>query len=433
MTRYRETYWLFALMVNEMAGFFTSKSKNKLSLILAVTVLGLLVLGCTGGPAYQGWSGFAGQDGTLYFGSMDGRVFAIDTSARSQNLTFPSEGEWVFTIPAPTAPGGMCGPLGCAPSARPATIYGTPAVAGNLVYVATYASDGGRVFAIDPSARSQKEIFPARYKEGKESEFKGEWSYPSGDNKPIGAVVGGPIVDEDTLYMGSSDGKLYVLDAVKGDERWTPFDTGGKIKIWTSPAVEDGVVYVSNYERKLFAVSSADGTPVWPKTMELPASIASSPVVSDNTIFFGTFDNYLYAVNSADGTEKWKFKGGNWFWSTPVVKDGVVYTGCLDHKVYALDASTGEKLWQFTADGPIVSNPVLVDNLLVTVSKSGEMYVLESDSGDLVRTVDIGYSVMAPLYAEENMVYVHARNRCVYGIDVQSGEKVWEFCYSDIK
>jgi outer membrane protein assembly factor BamB len=80
-----------------------------------------------------------------------------------------------------------------------------------------------------------------------------------------------------------------------------------------------------------------------------------------------------------------------------------------------------------------VSNPVLVDNLLVTVSKSGEMYVLESDSGDLVRTVDIGYPVMAPLYAEENMVYVHARNRCVYGVDVQSGEKVWEFCYSDIK
>jgi outer membrane protein assembly factor BamB len=415
-------------MVNEMAGFFKIKT-NKLSLILAVTILGLLVLGCTGGPAYQGWSGFAGQDGTLYFGSMDGRVLAISTSARSQNLTFPSEGEWVFTIPAPTAPGGMCGPLGCAPAARPATIYGTPAVAGNLVYVATYASDGGRVFVIDPSARSQKLPFPILYKD-REGELKGEWSYPS-DGKPIGAVVGSLIVVKDTLYVGSSDGKVYALDVVKGNERWAPFDTGGKV--WTSPAVEDNVVYISNYERKLFAVSSADGTSVWQKPMELSASIASSPVVAGNSAFFGTFDNKLYAVDRSNGNVKWTFDGGNWFWSTPVVKDGVVYTGCLDHNIYAMDASTGEKLWQFTADGPIASTPVLVGDLLVAVSESGEMYVLESDSGDLVRTVDIGYSVMAPLYAEENMVYVHARNRCVYAVDVQSGEKVWDFSYSDIK
>jgi glucose dehydrogenase len=40
---------------------------------------------------------------------------------------------------------------------------------------------------------------------------------------------------------------------------------------------------------------------------------------------------------------------------------------------------------------------------------------------------------MAPLFVEDNMIYVHAGNLCVYGIDMQSGEKVWEFCYSDTK
>jgi outer membrane protein assembly factor BamB len=424
-------------------GFFTNKSKNKLSLILAVTVLGLLVLGCTGGPAYQGWSGFAGQDGTLYFGSMDGRVFAIDTSARSQNLTFPSKGEWVFTIPAPTAPGGMCGPLGCAPSVRPATIYGTPAVADNLVYVATYTSDGGRVFALDPSARSQKEVFPVRYKEEGDAEFKGEWSYPSGDNKPIGGVVGGPIVVKDTIYVGSSDGKLYALDTVKGKEKWpAPFDTGsgGKHgrKIWTSPAVENGVVYVSNYERKLFAVSSADGTLVWQKPMELPASIASSPVVSGDSVLFGTFDNKFYAVDRSNGNVKWTFDGGNWFWATPLVKDNMIYAGCLDNKVYALDASTGDELWQFAADDQIVATPVLVDNLLVVASDSGTVYIINADSGEPERDpvpidASVKVPVRAPLYAEGNIVYVHAGNRCVYAIDVQSGNIVWKFPYSDIK
>jgi outer membrane protein assembly factor BamB len=405
------------LMMNKVTSFFKTK---RLSLIICLIALSLLVPGCSG-PAWEGWSGFAAYDGILYFGTMDGRVLAINTSARSQGLPFPSEGEWVLPVKGPAASGGMCGPLGCVPTAQPATVYGTPVVAGNLVYVATYVGDSGKVMAIN-------RVAPGYDEEGIPAWNEGEWFYPRKENKFIGAVVGSPIVVEDTLYVGSSDGKLYALDE-KGNERWAPFDTGGKI--WTSPAVEDGTVYVGNYERKLFAVSSTDGSLLW--EIELPAAVSSSPVISGDSIYFGTFGRNLCAVDISDGSEKWKFEGGNWFWATQVVSDGVVYAGCLDHNIYAIDASTGKELWRFTADDQIVSMPVMVGNFLAAASKSGAMYILEPDSGDLVRSVSIGYQVMAPLYAEENMVYVHARNRCVYAIDVQSGDKVWEFCYSDIK
>jgi outer membrane protein assembly factor BamB len=320
----------------------------------------------------------------------------------------------------------MCGPLGCAPSAQPATIYSTPVVAGNLVYVATYAGDSGKVMAINRLAPGYTGGVP----EGIE---KGEWWYPADKDKFIGAVVGSLVVERDTLYASSSDGRVYALNAVNGKNKWE-FDTGGKV--WTSPAVEDGVVYVSNYEGKLYALSSNDGSKLW--EIELPAAVASSPVVAGNDVFFGTFDNQLYAVDGTNGNVKWKFGGGNWFWSTPVVKDGVVYAGCLDHKVYALDASTGDELWQFTADDQIVATPVLVDNLLVVASESGTVYMLKADSGkpehDPVPVdASVKVPVRSPLYAEGNMVYVHASNRCVYCVDVQSGDKVWDFPYSDIK
>ncbi|MCJ7655855.1 MAG: PQQ-binding-like beta-propeller repeat protein, partial [Dehalococcoidia bacterium] len=165
-----------------MTDLFTIKLRKILSLILSVIALGLIAIGC-GGPAYQGWSGFVGHDGILYFGSMDGRVLAINTSARSQGLLFPSEGEWVLPVKAPAARGGMCGPLGCVPTAQPATVYGTPVVAGNLVYVATYAGDSGKVMAINRLA-------PGYDKEGIPSWNEGEWFYPRKENKSIGAVVG---------------------------------------------------------------------------------------------------------------------------------------------------------------------------------------------------------------------------------------------------
>ena len=412
-------------MVNDVTDLFTIKLRKILSLILSVIALGLIAIGC-GGPAYQGWSGFAGDDGILYFGSMDSRVLAINPSARSQGLLFPSEGEWVLTIPTVGASGAMCGPA-CVPASPRAGIYATPVVAGDLVCVGTYAGDSGKLMAINRLAPGYTEGVPLR--------SKGEWTYPSGVQS-IGAIVGSPVVVEDTLYVGSSDGKVYALDVVYGENnRWKqPSDTGGKI--WTSPVIEDNVVYISNYERKFFALSRIDGSLIW--EIELPAAAASSPVVAGNDVFFGTFDNQFYAVDGTNGNVNWTFGGGNWFWSTPVVKDGVVYAGCLDSKIYAIDAGTGEELWQFTADDQIVATPVLVDNLLVVASKSGTMYMLKADSGKPEHDpVPVGASVKvpvrAPLYAEGNMVYVHASNRCVYCVDVRSGEKVWDFCYSEIK
>lgn len=401
-----------------MTSFFKTKTQ-RLSLILCLAALSLLVVGCAG-PTFQGWSGFAASDDVLYFGGIDGRVFAINLTARSQKVTFPGENEWVFSVPSVGAPGAICGPA-CAPASPRVSIYATPAVVGGLLCVGIYAGDSGKMVAIDRLAPGYTEGVPLR--------SKGEWTYPSGV-KSMGAIVGSPVVVDKTLYVGSSDGKLYALDAVYGEKKWE-FDTGGKIKIWTSPVVEGGVVYVSNYGRKLFAVSSTDGSLLW--QMELPSSIASSPAISGDNVFLGTFDNHLYAIDRTNGKEKWSFEGGNWFWSTPIVKDGMVYAGCLDNKVYAIDASTGRQLWQFVADGPIVSKPVLANNLIVVASQAGDIYVLDSDKGNLVQSIHVGFPVMATLFVEDNMIYVHAGNLCVYGIDMQSGEKVWEFCYSAIK
>lgn len=396
---------------------FLRNRTNILGLILSLVLLGLLVVGCAG-PTFQGWSGFAEQEGVLYFGGLDGRVFAISPEARSQNLTFPSQGEWAFNIPSIGTPGSICGPA-CAPATPRASVYATPAILDDLVCVGIYGGDTGRVVAINRLAPGYNEGVPQR--------SKGEWTYPTGVNS-IGAIVGTPANVDETLYVGTSDGKLYAIDAVYGEKKWE-FDTGGKI--WTSPVIDGGVVYVSNYKKKLFAVSSADGSQIW--STELPASIASSPAVSADTIFVGTFDNNLYAIDRATGKERWNFKGGNWFWATPVIKGETVYAGCLDNKVYAITASTGKEEWQFVADGPIASTLTTEDNLITVASEGGDIYVLESSTGNLVRSVRSGSPVMSPLLSDNNTVYVHAGNFCVYAIDVQSGQKTWEFCYSDVK
>lgn len=407
-----------------MMRFFKAAPKTTIVLLLLLLASNVANQGCAG-PTWRGWSGFASQDGILYFGSMDGRVFAINPIARLQGKTFPDDREWVFKIPTVAAPRGMCGPLGCAPTAQPVDIYATPVVINDLVCIATYTGQEGKLVAINRLSPGYTEGVPLR--------SKGEWTYPSSVTSSIGAIVGSPVMAGNIIYIGASDGKVYALDALYGEKKWE-FNTGAKI--WTSPAFKDGVIYVSNYERKLFALSGADGSLVW--EIELPATIASSPTTYEDKIFFGTFDHKLYAVDTTSGHIEWTFKGNSWFWATPVVRDNIVYSGCLDRKIYALMANSGEEKWQFSADGQIVSTPVLVNNLLVVASNSGTVYVLNADSGNLEYTpvaldASVKIPIRAPLYADGNTVYVHAGNRCVYGIDVYKGEVLWKFPYSNIR
>ncbi len=382
--------------------------KVKISKILffttSIVLFCLIITGCTG-PSARGWSGFSGNNETIYLGSMGGEVLALNLSARGKGLSFPNEGEWEYAIKMPSSAGSMCGPLlTCAPGSTPAgvAIYGTPVVSGDLVYVGTY---NGKVYALNSATGALR------------------WVYPREGNETIGAIVGNLAFDNDTVYLGSSNGKVYALDAATGDHKWE-FPTGERI--WTSLAVNDGVVYVASYDRKLYFVSSNDGSELRPP-LELPAVMCSSPVVSGDSIFFGTFDRNLYAVGKIDAKIRWTFEGGNWFWTDPLVRGNIIYAGCLDGKIYAIDAETGTQLWQFAADKAIVSKPIIMADLVVAVSESGSMYLINAASGNVEKTISIGYEVMAPLYAIEDIVYVHARDDYVYAVDVKSGEIAWKF------
>lgn len=53
------------------------------------------------------------------------------------------------------------------------------------------------------------------------------------------------------MYFGSDDGKLYAVKVDTGEKLWE-FPTKGKID--SSPAIKNGVVYVSSQDGFLYAV-----------------------------------------------------------------------------------------------------------------------------------------------------------------------------------
>ena len=69
-------------------------------------------------------------------------------------------------------------------------------------------------------------------------------------------------------------------------------------RIYSSPAVADGVVYIASFDHKLYTYSAAGCgkatcAPLWSST-PTGSYIDSSPVVADGVVYVGSLDHKLY-------------------------------------------------------------------------------------------------------------------------------------------
>ncbi len=321
----------------------------KISLLLIIVLLGgLAFFGCTGvGTVPKGWSGGAIADDTLFVGSTVGKLVAVSTSNGSQL--------WTASLKSPVS---SSSGFGCAPASTAVVIYGTPVINEDLIYVGGYiplsGEDRGIVFA---------------YNAGRDEP---SWLYPK-QGVLDGGVVGGLVLSQGKIYFGSTDGKVYALEAEGLFEKWQ-FETGDKI--WSTPTIDGDTLFIGSFDNKLYALSTSDGSKKW--EFETEGAIVATPLVYNNTVYIGSFDRHLYAVDATDGSLRWKFPAieedtlpRNWFWAKPVGHNDVVYAGCLDGKVYALDAKNGDKLVEFELGSPVTSSPVLVDNSIIVATEDG--------------------------------------------------------------
>lgn len=173
------------------------------------------------------------------------------------------------------------------------------------------------------------------------------------------------IAGDGTIYIGSSDGKLYAISS-SGSVRWT-YQTGSTID--SSPAIgSNGLVYVGSYDGGLYCIHP-NGTLKW--RFAAGGMIWSSPAIAaDGTIYFGCMDSCLYAINP-NGSLKWKYKSGGTVWSSPALdSEGNIYFGCGDAKFYCIKPD-GTLKWTFDTGSAIDSSPC--------VSKDGNIYFGSGD------------------------------------------------------
>jgi len=400
----------------------------KIIYLIVISLFTLLLASCIPGSAQPigGWAGTTVHDNTIYVGSRDGRVMAINASSE--------EMQWSYHVTEPS--GGM----GCGPAVVSAAIT-TPIVDGDFVYIGTYS---GKVLALNTTARSQNPYLP----EEPQDRYH-EWETPIGTDARNNAIVADLVINDDVIYVSSSDGRVYSLRKDFGDQvKKSGILDEKHSKLWTSPVIEDDTLYVSTFDGHIYALS-AETLELLEWSFKLEAGFASSPVICEDTdtMFLGSFDRHLYAVKIGSDVLEWRFPeepAGNWFWASPVVNEGIVYAGCLDGTLYAIDAQTREKLWEFESKdqrgkpSSIVSPPVLIDNLLIAANEAGNVYVIDPETGEGERIKNrengdkstINDQIRASFCAHEGLVYIRGEHNRLYVVDIDKRKVSWDFSLS---
>ena len=265
-------------------------------------------------------------------------------------------------------------------------IASTPAVAGGLV---NFLSRDGRFYALDASTGAPRWTFQTLG----ESVFSAYGMYgtsaasgPTPD--PWDFYLSSPVVHEGKVYFGSSDERLYALDAASGKLAWA-FKTGGVIH--SSPAVAGNTVLVGSWDGVLYALDAGSGAERWrfqTKTEQANSillGIQSSPTVDGDTVFIGARDGFLYALDLNTGAQKWRYDAqGSWIVGTPAVDAGRVYVGTSDTGLLvALDRHTGREAYRYDTRVWTYSSPLRVGALLWVANMKGGLFALQASTGQL--------------------------------------------------
>jgi eukaryotic-like serine/threonine-protein kinase len=172
--------------------------------------------------------------------------------------------------------------------------------------------------------------------------------------KTSGAVYSTPLIQNDTMFIGSLDSCFYAIDVLTGQQLWK-YKTKSKINT-TASIYENTICFGSgNY---LYGLD-LNGNFRWEFQMYTGTAVIqnddwdyfnSSPRLLDSIAYIGTENNIVYGVNVKNGAQVFKCQGtdGNYtVETTPVIYDGKIFFGNWNGFFYAYDLNTGNKVWSY--------------------------------------------------------------------------------------
>jgi eukaryotic-like serine/threonine-protein kinase len=322
---------------------------------------------------------------TLYIGSRDGNLYAMDIPSGSVLWKFKT-GSWVES---------------------------SAAVVNNVVYV---GSNDGKMYAL--AADSGRKI----------------WEYSS---KFV--IRSSPAVAGGLLYFGSNDFCIHALKTDSGKQAW---QVNANADVQSSPVVSEGILYVGTGSEYFYAIDALHGSVRNQFNSFKP--VMSSPVVKDGVVYFCSSDGYLYAM---DGQSKnwfmenrirpmwsalyiyggaprppptsgflWSLPLGDSSISSPSIEGNNLYVGA-GRKLVSVDLQNYGIRWEAETGGEVTTTPLVAGSMVYVTSENGHLYVFDSTTGEQLKDIEVGGIITTSPAIYGSTIYVSSQDGTLYAVE----------------
>jgi eukaryotic-like serine/threonine-protein kinase len=265
---------------------------------------------------------------TVYFGSGDGNVYALDAATGEQRWKFKT-GD---------------------------VVHSSPAFADGVLFFGSWDS---YFYAVDAASGKEK------------------WRFHGGEDALMHNQVGfqsSPAVVDGVVYTGCRDSNVYALDTVTGKEKWRSNNELSWVN--SSPAVTQGKVFFATSDTSLFRVLEA-ATGEGLVRQQASSYMFSSPAVVGNIAFIGVLNGTLEARDVKTGNLLWDYQiekskeNKGWVLASDRKMNGplLFYSNWREIPIVAADRSFGI--------GAIFSSPLVANGVVYFGSTDGFLYALE--------------------------------------------------------
>ncbi len=274
------------------------------------------------------WGSPAVDNGTVYVGSDDGNLYAVEAKTGRSIWKFVSQG----------------------------IVRSQPAISSGLVYI---ASDDGFLYAIhaqDGTQAWRTDIGNALARDIRER--LGTSTSPTGWDY----MQSSPMVAEGRVYVGSLNGKVYALASDTGQVAWT-YQTGAKVR--STPVLDNGTLYVGSWDKYAYALDAQSGQLRWKTFVE--GEVQSTALIASNLVYTASRKASVVALDSKTGEAKWEYSYGTNMWveSSPVLANGTIFIGSSGSRwILGLESQSGKCVTTFNSKAFHWSTPAIADKML---------------------------------------------------------------------
>jgi outer membrane protein assembly factor BamB/tRNA A-37 threonylcarbamoyl transferase component Bud32 len=294
--------------------------------------------------------------GSLFIGSYDNNLYAVNAADGKFQWKYPTEGG----------------------------IVSRPAVMDGNIY---FGSEDKTLHVV--SARSGKVV----------------WTYYTN-----GAIRSSPRIAEGHIFIGSDDHYLHAVNLMTGRLAWR-FETADSVR--STPFVMNELIYIGAESGDYYAVDYR-GALKW--RFHAKRAITSSTIGTQQALYFSSMDSTLYALDPRNGWVLWKFRLGKPSICSPCLADEFVFVGAADGFIYAVDARSSKEIWRFRTEHQVNGSPVIYKDSLYCGSVDGSLYCLEYRTGRLRWKFGTEGAITGTPLVYDDVVYIGSTDHQVYAL-----------------